>query len=84
MADDIEGWERRAPQKLIERGAMTLRELTDSAEIDRFAMPSAQVWIDNALERGSIEAGWNASPRYNITAVARSSSRCSDRWLCGQ
>ncbi len=75
MTDLIEQWERRALQKLIERGAMTLRELMESVEIDQFALPIAQAWVESALERGLIETGWNESTRYNITAAGRNVAR---------
>ncbi len=77
MAEDIEQWERRALQNLIERGAMTLREIMESVEIDQFALPIAQAWVESALERGLIETGWSESTRYNITAAGRSATRGS-------
>ena len=76
MADNIEQWERRALQTLIERGSMTLREIVESVEIDQSELPSAQAWVESALERGFIAetGGTNASIRYNIMAAGRNAA----------
>jgi hypothetical protein len=79
MAENMEQWERRALQQLIERGSMTVDEIMESAGIDRFALPSAEAWVESALERGLIETGWNESARYNITAAGRSAARIRTR-----
>ena len=78
MVDNIERCDRRTLQKLIERGSMTLREIMESAEIDQFAMPVAQAWVDSALERGLIaETGSKDSTRYHVTAAGRNAARVS-------
>ena len=73
MADLIEEWERRALQKLIERGSMTVGEITESVESGPSELPIAQAWVERGLERGLIAktGGWNESTRYNIMADGR-------------
>jgi len=75
MADNIEQWDGHALKKLIERGAMTVREIMESAEIDQFTLPIAHAWVESASERGLIETGSNESTRYNITAAGRNAAR---------
>ena len=77
MAGLNERSERRALQKLIERGSMTLREIKESVEIDQFDLPFAQAWVESALQRGFIAktGGSNASTRYNIMAAGRNAAR---------
>jgi hypothetical protein len=78
MADKIEHCDRRTLQQLIERGSMTLRDIMESAEIDRFPTPLAQAWVDSALARGLIaETGSNESTRYHVTAAGRDAARVS-------
>jgi hypothetical protein len=74
--DLIEHWERRALRKLIQRGSMTLREITESVEIDEFALPVARAWVESALERVLIAktGGSNESTRYNIMAAGRNAA----------
>jgi hypothetical protein len=77
MADDIEPWVGHALQKLLERGSMTVGEIMESADIDRFALPIARAWVESALESGFIArtGGSNESTRYNIAAAARTAAR---------
>lgn len=78
MADNIERWDHHTLQKLSERGGMTVREITESTEMDEFTLPIAQAWAESAIARGLIETGWNESARYNITAAGRGAARVID------
>lgn len=73
MAGHVEPWERRALQMLIERGSMTLREITESVEMDQVGWPIAESWVERVLARGYIAktGGTNESTRYNIMAAGR-------------
>jgi hypothetical protein len=76
MAENIERWDRRALQQLIERGSMTLGEIMESSDIDQFAMPLAEAWVQTALERGLIAGtGTAGSARYHVTADGRNAAR---------
>jgi predicted transcriptional regulator len=73
MSNDIEQWDRHALEKLMENGAMTVREIMGSIDIDQFEDATAQAWVESALDRGLIEetGGSNGSTRYNITDNGR-------------
>jgi hypothetical protein len=68
---DTEQWDRHVLEKLMQRGSMTVREIMESVASEQFELLIVQAWVESALERGSIETGWNESARYNITAAGR-------------
>jgi hypothetical protein len=70
---DIEQWDRQALERLMERGSMTVGQITESVEPDGFELPIAQAWVASALERGFIAktGGSSASTRYSIMAAGR-------------
>jgi hypothetical protein len=70
---EIEHWDSQALKNLIERGSMTVGQITESVEPDGFELPIAQAWVASALERGFIAetGGSSASTRYSIMAAGR-------------
>ena len=73
---DIEQWDRRALEKLMQRGSMRVGELKESVAIDQFWSPIAQAWVESALEPGLIArtGGSGESTRYNIMAAGRNAA----------
>ena len=41
---DIEQWDRRALEKLMRRGSMTVGQIMESVESDQFGLPLAQAF----------------------------------------
>jgi len=77
MADDIERWDRRALEKLMQRGSMAVGQIMESVESDQFGLPIAQAWVADALERAFIAktGGSSEATRYSITAAGRRAAR---------
>ena len=73
---DIEQWDRRALEKLMQRGSMTVGQIMESVESDQFGLPLVQAWVANALERGLIAkaGGSNDATRYGIMAAGRNAA----------
>jgi predicted transcriptional regulator len=73
---DIEQWDGHVLEKLMERGSMTVREVMESIESAQLGLPTAQAWVESALERGFIAktGGSNESTRYNIAAAGRNAA----------
>ena len=84
MTADIEQWDRQALERLIERGSMTLAEITGAVEADQFELLIAQAWVESALERGFIaETGGSSAltrPR-SPPLVGGSRRRRTAKWI---
>jgi hypothetical protein len=76
LTPDIEQWDREALERLMQRGSMTVGEIMESDEGDRFELPLAQAWVESALGRGFIAktGGSKESTRYNIMAAGRNAA----------
>ena len=73
---DVERWDSQALEKLLQRGSMTVAEITEAVEPGQFELPIARAWVASALERGFIAetGGSSASTRYCIMAAGRNAA----------